>query len=164
MSPPLLRRGPRPGFALALLPFLVAGCAASSGLSAGGDEGPPAEGIGRFEVSSVAVSRGIIVPTRCDSGDTEQFLGGDLLDESLGLSVRLVVDPLYGPALRVYDTRAPFERSVLFFEEECEKFDMSLEPTGEEVNSVIVRDLELDVDCENEDGATIYGRAAARCE
>ena len=148
----------------ALLPFVVASCAASSGVSAGGDESPPAAGIGRFEVSSAAVSRGVIVPTRCDAGDTEQYLGGDLQDEELGVAVRLVVDPLYGPALRVYDTRAPFERSVLFFEEECERFELSLEPTGEEVNSVIVRDFELDVDCENEDGATIYGHAAGRCD
>ena len=163
-SRPPFWRGRR-GLALVCPALLAVSCVASPGIRPGSDEGPPpVESIGRFEVSSAAVSRGIIVPTRCDAGDGEQFLGGDLRDESLGVTVRLVVDPLYGPALRVYDTRAPFERSVLFFEEECERFELSLVPTGEEINSIVVRELELEVDCENEEGATIYGRAAARCD
>jgi len=158
---PESRRGGA-GIALGFLSLLLGGCMASSPTGRSGDAAP-GDGIGRFEVSSAAVSRGVIVPTRCEAGDHENFLGGDLRDDSLGITVRLVVDPLYGPALRVYDTSAPFERAVLFFEEECERFEMRLDRAGFRVDNASVRDLELEVDCENEDGATIFGRAAARC-
>ena len=42
---------------------------------------------------------------------------------------------------------------------------MSLAETGTTVNNIVERRLELEVDCENEDGATIRGSAAAaRCD
>jgi hypothetical protein len=119
--------------------------------------------LGTFEVTSSGLARGEIAPTRCDGGDLEQFLGVDLTDESRGLVVRLVVDPLEGPALRVFARDSPWERTVLFFRETCDRFEMSLAPTGWTINDVVVRELVLDVDCANEIGATIRGSARARC-
>ena len=79
--------------------------------------------------------------------------------------MRLVIAPLYGPALRIYDADAPFDRSVLFFRDECTTFEMELGETGATVNNIVERSLELQVDCENEDGATIRGSASvARCD
>ena len=62
------------------------------------------------------------------------------------------------------DPRQRFDRSVLFFRDECTTFTMDFGSTGWIVDDIIVRRIELEVDCENEDGATIRGRAAAeRC-
>lgn len=121
--------------------------------------------LGRFEVASIGAPPGTIAPRTCLAGDHELFLGADLVDPESGLVVRLAIDPLYGPALRVFDEDEPFDRSVLFFREECTTFGMDFGETGASINGVTVRSLELDVDCENEEGAVIRGRAtASSCE
>ena len=54
---------------------------------------------------------------------------------------------------------------MLFFRDECTTFEMELGETGATVNNIVERSLELEVDCENEDGATIRGSASvARCD
>ena len=116
-------------------------------------------------MASIGAPPGTISPASCIAGDHDLFLGADLVDPDTGLVVRLVIDPLQGPVLRIYDGDAPFDRSVLFFRDECTVFTMSLAETGTTVNNIIERHLELEVDCENEDGATIRGSAAAaRCD
>lgn len=130
----------------------------AAGSGEGGASGPA---LGDFRVTSPGGARGTVTPTLCLAGDRELFLGADLIDERSGLVVRLVVDPLEGPLLRVFDREAPFERSVLFFREECEQFELSLEESGWEINEIPVRRLELAIDCESEEGAAIVGRADA---
>jgi hypothetical protein len=136
------------------------GAATAAGEGESGDDSV----VAHFEISSSGLARGEITPTHCNAGDLSHFLGADLVDDGLGLAVRLVIDPLYGPALRVFDLNQPYERSVIFFEEECERFDLDFEPTGWMINEVEVRDLTLEVDCMNEDGATISGAAHGRCD
>lgn len=148
--------------ALVVAALTVCGCfstrpPASSG-EGGGASGPP---LGEFTVTSPGGARGTVTPTVCLAGDRELFLGADLLDERSGLVVRLVVDPLEGPILRVFDRAAPFERTVLLFREECTSFELSLEETGWTINDLPVRRLELAIDCESEEGAAIAGRASA---
>ncbi len=133
--------------------------------SAGQGSGESQGALGSFEVASVGAPPGRIAPASCVAGDRELFLGADLVDPGTKLVVRLVIDPLDGPALRIYDADAPFDRSVLFFREDCATFELDLEPTGWIVNDIVVRRLELKVDCENETGATIRGSASAgRCD
>lgn len=146
--------------------FGLPGCFSSAtGLAAAHAAGEPGKRLGSFEVASIGAPRGTIAPATCVAGDHELFLGADLVDPDTHLVVRLVVDPLDGPALRVYDADAPFERSVLFFRDECTTFGMELGETGTMVNNIVERRLELEVECENEDGATIRGSAAvARCD
>ena len=104
-------------------------------------------------------------PAACIVGDHALFRGAALVDPESNLVARLVVDPSDGPALRVYDADEPFDRSVLFFRDECMVFTMELEETGTMVNNIVERRLELEVECENEDGATIRGSASvARCD
>jgi hypothetical protein len=150
---------------------LGVGCfSATPGLDAHGAAGPSdpsdanAARLGSFTVASIGAPPGTIEPTQCLAGDNELFLGVDLVDPATRLVVRLAIDPLAGPALRVFDSGARFDRSVLFFREECATFTMDFGSTGWIVNDIIVRRVELEVDCENEDGATIRGKAtAARC-
>ncbi len=141
------------------------GLAARSAGQGSGKAAEPDAALGAFEVAAVGAPPGRIAPTSCVAGDHELFLGADLVDPGTKLVVRLVIDPLDGPAVRVYDTDAPFERSVLFFREECSTFEMHLEPTGWIVNDIVVRRLELSVECANEAGAMIRGSvSAARCD
>lgn len=154
------------GTALALAPLLLGCFSSAPGLgmaTAGGGPGDATARLGSFEVASLGAPHGTIAPTTCVTGDRQVFLGADLIDPDTHLVVRLVVDPLAGPALRVYDADAPFDRSVLFFREECTTFEMKLGETGWKIDDVLVRRLELEIECENEDGATIRGSAAARC-
>ena len=142
------------------------GCFSSAtGLAPAHAAGEPGQRLGTFEVASLGAPPGTIAPASCVAGDHELFLGADLVDPDAHLVVRLVIDPLDGPALRIYDADAPFDRSVLFFRDECTTFGMELEETGTMVNNIVERSLELEVDCENEDGATIRGSASvARCD
>ena len=144
----------------------LASCGSSAtGLEPATSAGKSELGLGSFQVASIGAPPGTISPVACVVGDHELFLGADLVDPASGLVVRLVIDPIEGPVLRIYDADAPFDRSVLFFREECTDFVMRLADTGTTVNNIVERSLELEVDCENEDGATIRGRAvAARCD
>jgi hypothetical protein len=160
---------------LALAPLLVGCFSSAGGLGAASlsvhDGGPaggsdrPTSPLGRFEVASLGAPHATIAPTSCLSGEHDVFLGADLFDPETHLVVRLAIDPLHGPALRVYDADEPFDRTVLFFRDECPIFDMTLERTGYMVNDIVIRSLDLEVECENEDGATIRGSAtASRCD
>lgn len=151
---------------LAALPFallLSLACVslppASRGAAADGGGG--GEPLGLFEVAGDGGLSARVAPSRCSSGDPELFLGVDFEDERQGLVVRIVFDPLDGPVLRVFDRVDPHVRSVLFFPEECDVFDASIEPTGWEVNEVRVFRADLDVDCFTEDGARLVGHAQA---
>lgn len=151
--------------AFALAPSIAAlGCLSVHPAAVAGEAGSgpgSASALGQFAITSPGGASGTVAPTSCTSGDRELFLGVDLTDERSGLVVRLVVDPLDGPVVRVYDRDAPFDRTVLFFRDECETFESSLEETGWIVNDVRVRRVTLDLDCENEEGAAISGRAHA---
>ncbi len=154
--------------AASALTLLLAACASAPGAPAaapGSANAGVGESLGRFEVSGYSGPSARVVITRCASGDPELFLGVDLEDERQGLVVRLVVDPLDGPVLRVFDRIEPHLRTVLFFPEECDVFDVLVEPTGWSVNDVRVFRAELDVDCTTEDGAHLAGHAkAASCD
>ncbi|MEO7973204.1 MAG: hypothetical protein ABIU84_06410 [Thermoanaerobaculia bacterium] len=149
---------------LAIAPLLLGCFSAAPGLGAAtAGATPDREGdrLGNFAVASIGSPPGTIRPSACIVGDHELFLGADLVDPDTQLVVRLVVDPLAGPALRVYDSTEPFDRTVLFFRDECATFKMDLEETGTIVNNIVLRKLALEVDCENEEGATIRGNASA---
>lgn len=144
----------------------LSGCLASAtGMEPGTASADTGTRLGSFQVASLGAPPGTIAPASCIVGDHQLFLGADLHDPDTNLVVRLVIDPLDGPALRVYDADEPFDRSVLFFRDECTTFTMELDETGSMVNNIVERSLELEVECENEDGATIRGSvSAARCD
>jgi hypothetical protein len=160
-----MRRIVAPSLALApAFALLLASCVsmpADSPTASGDGSGGEGGSLGIFEVSGDTGPSARLVPTRCGSGDPELFLGVDLEDERQGLVVRVVFDALDGPVLRVFDRIDPHVRTVLFFPEECDVFDVSIEPTGWKVNDVRVFRAALDVDCVTEDGARLAGHAEA---
>ena len=116
--------------------------------------------LGSFAVTSPLLGSVTVAPTACRGGDLQQFLGGDFSDPASGLVVRLVVDPLEGPAARVFDAADPFRKSIVLRRSECAAFHFSLEHTGLTINDVRDYRLSLELDCALADGTTVHGNAS----
>lgn len=124
-------------------------------------EGTPAGALGSVTVSSPLLGEVTVAPTVCAAGDLQQFLGGDFHDPVSNLVVRLVVDPLEGPAARVFDLGDRFRRSVVLRRAECAAFHFSLEHTGMTINDVRDYRLSLDLDCALADGTSVRGSVSS---
>jgi len=128
----------------------------------GNAESPAKEpALGTLDLSSELVGTVKVAPTVCRAGDAQSFLGGDFIDEKAGVTVRLVVDPLAGPAVRAFANDEPFVRSVVFQRAECRVFHMSLQHTGITINDVRQYRVSLDVDCANAAGDALLGKLAS---
>ena len=125
--------------------------------------GPGGEGaaLGSFTLVSTRLGNHTIVPATCTAGDRQVFLGGDFADPSSGMVIRLVVDPLAGPAARVFVAAEPYEKSVVFQRSQCRTFQLSLETTGWRINHVRDYRIAIDLDCANDAGDAIAGKASA---
>jgi len=143
--------------------LLGLGCFSSRPIASGtpGDSAGQPPGLGSVRLSSEVLGRVAISPAQCTSGAREQFLGADLSDPTSGLVIRLVVDPLDGPAVRVFSASDPFERSVVFRRPECRVFHFSLDSTAWRINDIQDYQVSLDLDCVGETGDTLEGKASA---
>jgi hypothetical protein len=117
--------------------------------------------LGSFTVSSDRLGHLTVSLSSCTAGDRQFFLGGDFEDEKSGIVVRLVVDPLDGPAARVFATATPFEKTAVFRRQECRVFHFSLDTSGWRINRIQDYRLTLDLDCSNKEGDSITGKASA---
>lgn len=142
---------------IVMVPLLVS-CLASRPVGEAVSAGSQA--LGSFEVSSGVLGRHTLAPTACTSGDRQQFLGADLSDPGSTLVLRLVVDPLEGPAVRLYSAAAPFDRTVVFRRADCSVFHFSLDSTGWRVNDVEDYRVTLQLDCSRA-GESISGSASS---
>lgn len=127
--------------------------------SAPGPTGEP-QLLGSFALASERLGRVTIAPTTCAAGDRQFFLGGDFEDGQAGVIVRLVVDPVDGPAARVFASAAPFEKGAVFRRPECRVLRFSLGTTGWRVNRIQDYRFALELDCSNGDGDSIIGKAS----
>lgn len=137
--------------------LLLAAC--FSGRPVGGPTGgsPP---LGSFAVTSQALGEHTLVPSGCTAGDRQVFLGADFSDATGPLVVRLVVDPLDGPAVRVFSTDAQFDETVVFRRSDCQVFHFSLERTGWRINDVTDYRVTLQLDC-SRPGESLKGSASS---
>ena len=119
--------------------------------------------LGSFELSTPQVRQALVEPTSCTGGDRQLFLGADLKDEKSGMVIRLVVNPLEGPAVRAFAAAKPFEESLVFHRSDCRTFHFSLESTALRINRIQDYRFSLELDCAVGD-ATLRGTAlAAHC-
>ncbi len=116
--------------------------------------------LGSIAVSSARLGDLTVSPTLCMSGARQYFLGGDFVDEKGGAVVRLVVDPISGPAVKVFSADAPFDKSVAFRRDECSVFHFSLDSTGWRINRIDDYRLTLNVDC-SRPGESVRGAVSA---
>lgn len=137
---------------------LSAGCASVPGAIVGA-----AKVDGSLAVSGPTFGDLQLPVDQCASGEHQVFLGGDFSGQG-PVVVRLAIDPLSGPGVRVYDSTAPFGRSFVVRQSECGHFHFSLARSGWQINDVWVLNLTLDIDCSTPEGDAIRGTiASASC-
>ena len=115
---------------------------------------------GTFALSSNSLGHVSLAPGSCSAGDCLFFLGADFEDEKNGVVVRLVVDPLYGPAVRVFSQAKPFNKTQVFRRGDSQVFHFSLDSTGWRINRFRDYGVSLELDCARE-GDAITGHASA---
>jgi hypothetical protein len=95
-------------------------------------------------------------PSACLSGDHFYFLGVDLKDPVADAVVRVVVDPLEGPILRLTSPTGVLRLD----RNSCSTFRVSIDPTGWRVNHVRDFSGSLDLDCVTGSAAHVSGSVA----
>jgi hypothetical protein len=150
-----------PACPLLLMPvLLLVGCLSSQPVSNfSGALSSQGQALGSFTVSSQTFSNQALVPSVCSSGDRLFFLGGDFTAENTDLVLRLVIDPLEGPAARLFSAQQPFDKSIVFRRSDCNVFHFSLDTTGWRVNEVYDYSITLELNC-SRPGETISGRVS----
>ncbi len=126
-------------------------------------DGAASAALGEIQVSSPGLGNVTVVPTDCASGARQYFLGGDFVDGRSGMTVRLAIDPIGSPAIRVFSQSAPFDKSVAFRREECSVFHFSLDSTGWRVNHVDDYRITLNVDCARGDESVRGTASTVHC-
>lgn len=141
------------------LSLIAAACFPLKPAPVGGASDAATATLGTIHVSSPRIGEATIVPTGCTSGARQYFLGGDFIDAKSGMAVRLAVDPIGSPAIKVFPLSDPFNKSVTFRREECSVFHFSLDSTGWRVNHIDDYRITLNVDCAR-DGESVRGTAS----
>lgn len=99
-------------------------------------------------------------PDRCSSGDVARFVGFDFLSTHDAGHLRVVLEPIDGPAIRwTYGAGSTQDRTVLR-RADCARLDVDAQPTAWEVNDVREFAGHVDLQCDLPDGLHIEGRIA----
>ena len=138
------------------LAALTAGCLSSATTSSEVPGAPP----GAFTLSRAGEPAVALSTAACVSGERQRFLGADFADEAAGYTVRLVIDPLSGPAVRVFSNAHPFDDSTVFRRPDCHVFHFALDSTGWRIDHYEDYKVSLELDCAS-DGVSLVGKAAA---
>ncbi|HET7062655.1 MAG TPA: hypothetical protein VFI49_00170 [Rudaea sp.] len=99
-------------------------------------------------------------PDRCSSGDIARFVGFDFLSTHDEGHLRVVLEPIDGPAVRwTYVAGSTQDRTVLR-RADCARLDVDVQPTAWEVNDVREFAGYVDLQCDLPGGLHIEGRIA----
>jgi hypothetical protein len=142
---------------------LLASCLSSKPIVEPGTTPAPSGALGSFEVTSRELGSATFKPTSCTSGDRQFFLGADFHDPSSNLVLRLVVDPLQGPAVRLTAADAPFDRSVVFYRADCSVFEFSVQSTAFEINEVQDYRVTLHLECQGSHDSLSGNASSTHC-
>lgn len=105
---------------------------------------------GRIPGATLSVGGQDYVLAVCRSGDREYFLGVDLADREGQAAVRVLIDPMDGPRLRVALESTGGRKSMVLGPSSCRRLEARIEPTGWRVNRVRDFDGSLEADCAGE--------------
>ena len=91
----------------------------------------------------------------CRSGDREYFLGVDLASRRSAVSVRLVIDAMEEPRLRVILGEGGAKEGLALGRDQCRQLEAQVRHTGWRINTV--RDLSgfIDAECRDDEGQAI---------
>jgi hypothetical protein len=91
----------------------------------------------------------------CRSGDRAHFLGVDLEDRQGVAGVRLVMDPIDGPRVRLALGRGEARQRVDLVPGRCRQFEANVRPTGWIVNTVRDVSGSIDAECSGDPGPAV---------
>jgi hypothetical protein len=138
---------------------LILFCLAVHSVTESGTQSSNGQELGSFSISSKIFGDQTFAPLFCTAGDRQFFLGGDFKDQSSSLVLRLVVDPLNGPVVRLFSSETNFEKSVIFHRSDCRVFHFSLDSTGWRINDIEDYRFTLQLECSRV-GESIIGIAS----
>jgi hypothetical protein len=139
---------------------MMVACLSSRPVAEPGTPASESQALGSFSVASQTFGNVTVSPTACAGGDRQLFLGGDLSAPGSPVVLRLVVDPLEGPAVRLFSSEAPYDTSVVFRRADCTVFHFSLDDTGWRVNDIYDHRLTLQLECAKP-GESVSGSASS---
>ena len=95
----------------------------------------------------------------CRSGQRYLFRGADIFDKTTQevFELRLVLDPIEGPVVRIY-TDSEFGKSIVLRRKDCKTFEYELKNTGSIVNFVSEVSVTLQLDCRSKAGDFVVGK------
>jgi hypothetical protein len=98
-----------------------------------------------------------ITPERCASGDRWNFYGVDLVDASGAGGVRLAIDPIAGPRVRVQLPGDEGRSTIVLDEAHCSTYRADVHHNGWTVNDFRSVDGRLELDCASNKGEHVQG-------
>ena len=110
---------------------------------------------GRTPGATLSVGGQDYVLAVCRSGDREYFLGVDLADREGQAAVRVLVDPMDGPRLKVVLAGTGGRKSMALAASSCRRLEATIQPTGWRVNRVRDFGGSLEADCTGEAGLEV---------
>jgi hypothetical protein len=147
----------------------LAGCATVARGSGSSHAGPPTTkppaprpapsgAVNVVSFSGPTLGTGELNTNQCQSGERRSFLGIDAYDQNTKevLVLRLVVDPIEGPVVRLYKD-SEMGPSLVLRRTDCPTFHYQLESTGSSVNFVTEMKFALQLDCRGPQGDTVVG-------
>jgi len=138
--------------------LFASGCI-STGPGAGQGRREPAT-TGSITLSGPTFGDVTLAPGSCRSGEHEVFLGADFSSPGSDLVVRLVVDPLEAPGVRIFDRNDRSGKTLVLRKADCAGFEVSLGRKGWQLNDVYVLEAHIQLDCSLPGGDRVEGRVA----
>jgi hypothetical protein len=137
------------GLLVLLLP-LATGCARTS--VRGAPANPEAPGVAG---ATLTVGEQRYRLDICRSGDLAHFLGVDLEDRQGGAVVRLVMDPIDGPRVRLVHGPGEARQRVDLVPSRCRRLEADVRPTGWIVDTVRDVSGSVDAECPGDPGPAV---------
>ncbi|MES1243594.1 MAG: hypothetical protein ABUT39_18450 [Acidobacteriota bacterium] len=105
------------------------------------------------------LGKGELSTNQCQSGERSSFLGIDAYDRNTKevLVLRLVIDPIEGPVVRLYKD-SDSGPSLVLRKSDCSTFDYVLDSTGKSVNFVTEMKFAIQLDCRGPQGDYVVGK------
>ena len=135
---------------VALLLPLTIGCARTSVRSVPTDARSP-----EVAGATLAVGERRYRLEACRSGDLAHFLGVDLEDRQGGAVVRLVMDPIDGPRVRLVHGPGEARQRVDLVPGRCRRLEADVRPTGWIVDTVRDVSGSVDAECPGDPGPAV---------
>ncbi|HEX3125838.1 MAG TPA: hypothetical protein VH394_00765 [Thermoanaerobaculia bacterium] len=146
---------------IALSLLLILGLAGSAAAAAPAKKTPapkPSQATNAVAFAGPTLGNGELKTNQCQSGSRRSFLGVDAYDQNTKevLVLRLVIDPIEGPVVRLYKD-SDSGPSLVLRKSDCSTFDYTLESTGSIVNFVSEMKFGIRLDCRGPKGDQVVG-------